>query len=879
MESTLFGFIWRYSKRQQIIILGMTVVSFPILYMTLELPKWIVNDAISGKDFPKSIMGFELTQIPYLIVLCGIFLGLVVLNNGVKYVLNIYKGVSGERMLRRLRYILYNYILRFPLTRFRKVSGGEIIPMITAEVEDVGVFIGEAIATPAFQGGTLLVYIVFIFAQDPFLGAAAVSLYPLQAYVIPKLQRRVIMLTRDRIKNIRVISDRIAETVSAATDIKANDTARYHLADLSDRLFLNYRIRLAIFRRKYMIKFLNNFLNQLPPFFFYSVGGVLVINGSMSFGALVAVLAAYKDLASPWKELLNWYQNLANVSVKYQTVVENFDVDDAVPTHRLDGLGEDAINLTTPTIALSSLAVSGGGSGQEVLDVSMEVKPKARLAVYGRDGSGRSELLLAIAGLLPPIAGRVTIDGHRIDELSHAMVARHVSFVGSEPYIFNDTIRDNIVYSLRTEPRRDGENGGTGDVSSLRYAEATLTGNSLLDISAPWEDYERAGVSDPSELDDRLIELVELVGLEGDLYRLGLAAHLEEQLTESFADKIMTARAEVVRRATEDKSWAGLVELWTSGELNNSATLGENTLFAVPSDPGSRVWEAAFDPTVRDALKTAKVYDLLVDIGASVAATMIELFSDTGADASLIGDYSFLSADEIPLFEQRLRRYNAKPQKPLPQEDADAFVGLAFRLVPGRHRIVTLDAEQEAKIVGAREYVHKALKGNDRYALFDEASYIPPLSVEENILFGKPRVDRRGASERIDNLLRDTVKELGLRDPIARAGLNFEVGVAGGRLSASQRRRIGLVRALVKRPDVLILDAVADGDKALMTRIMDACAEHTLIVGTADPQIAKTLDKVAVMREGRLVAQGPWDSVQQIAIDGVAVEALEKEAS
>ena len=65
MERTLFGFIWRYSKRQQLIILAMTVLSFPILYMSLELPKWIVNDAISQVSslrgrlgaFQKNIVG------------------------------------------------------------------------------------------------------------------------------------------------------------------------------------------------------------------------------------------------------------------------------------------------------------------------------------------------------------------------------------------------------------------------------------------------------------------------------------------------------------------------------------------------------------------------------------------------------------------------------------------------------------------------------------------------------------------------------------------------------------------------------------------------------------------------------------------------------
>ncbi|MCF3932305.1 ATP-binding cassette domain-containing protein [Acuticoccus sp. M5D2P5] len=837
-------------------------------------------------------MGYELGQIPYLIALCCVFLGLVILNNAVKYFLNIYKGVSGERMLRRLRYMLYNYVLRFPLSRFRKVSGGEIIPMITAEVEDVGVFIGEAIATPAFQGGTLLVYIVFIFAQDPFLGAAAISLYPLQAYVIPKLQRRVILLTRDRIKNVRVISDRIAETVNAAADIHANDTSRYHLADLSDRLFINYRIRLAIFRRKFMIKFLNNFLNQLPPFFFYSVGGILVIQGQMTFGALVAVLAAYKDLASPWKELLNWYQNLANVTVKYQTVVENFDVDDAIAHDKLQGSDTASIELENTEIKLSNISVSSGGSGLAVVDVSLEAKDGSHIAVYGRDGSGRTELLLAAAGLLEPVAGRATFGGRRFEELPHTVVSRYLSYVGNDPFIFNDSIRGNVIYALKTKPqtRLDQDDASDEDIAKIRHNEASLTGNSLLDVTEPWEDYERAGVESPAQLDDRLLQLFSLVGLEGDLYRLGLAAHLDSDLDSAFVDKILTARAEVARRAAEDKNWAGLVELWSSGQFNNSATLGENILFAVPSDPTRSVWDAANDPVVRGALKDAGILEMLVEMGATVAETMIELFADTGADASLIGDHSFVTNDELPLFEQRLRRYRQKGKKAeddttkkkkkmgLTEEDIAAFVGLAFRLIPGRHRILTLTEEQEKKLIAARAPVHATLEGNSAYALFAEDAYIAPLSIEENILFGKPRVDRRGASDRIDAFLRDTVNELGLREAIARAGLNFEVGVAGGRLSATQRRRIGLVRALVKRPSILIFDAVADGDRALMSRIVEAGNGHTLIVGTADPQVAKTLETVAVMRDGRLVATGGWDSVQQIAIDGASVD-LEKEAS
>ncbi|MCC2113463.1 MAG: ABC transporter ATP-binding protein, partial [Hyphomicrobiales bacterium] len=235
MEKTLFRFIWKYSTRQQIIILLITFFSFPIVYLSLELPKQIVNDAIAGRDFPRIIMGVELSQVRYLLILSFSFLALVVLNNAVKYVLNIYKGLTGERMLRRLRYDLYQRVLRFRLPYFRNVSSGEIIPMITSEVEPVGGFIGDSIAVPAFYGGTLAVYIVFIFAQDPYLGIAAIALYPIQAYLIPKLQYRVNLLAKQRVQNVRRIADRVGESISGVAEIHANDTSAWHLADISDR--------------------------------------------------------------------------------------------------------------------------------------------------------------------------------------------------------------------------------------------------------------------------------------------------------------------------------------------------------------------------------------------------------------------------------------------------------------------------------------------------------------------------------------------------------------------------------------------------------------------------------------------------------------------
>src|SRR5512147_1377623 len=163
-----------------------------------------------------------------------------------------------------------------------------------------------------------------MFAKGVELGAAAVALYPLQVYWIPKLQRQVNTLAKERVRTVRRLAERIGETVSAVEEVHANDTSELHRADFSRWVGTIYGIRLKIYRKKFFIKFLNNFNAQLTPFFFYSIGGYLVIKGNLTFGALVAVLSAYKDLSSPWKELLDWYQQKEDTRVKYDQLVEQF---------------------------------------------------------------------------------------------------------------------------------------------------------------------------------------------------------------------------------------------------------------------------------------------------------------------------------------------------------------------------------------------------------------------------------------------------------------------------------------------------------------------------------------------------------------------------
>ncbi|RMF09683.1 MAG: ABC transporter ATP-binding protein, partial [Alphaproteobacteria bacterium] len=126
MDKNIYSFILRYSKTQQIVITLITLASFPFLYSALELPKIIVNDALKADHsaFPREIFGITFSQTSYLLALCLILLLLLMINAFFLMTTNTYKNQTSERMTRRLRYMLYQRILRFPLPHFQRVSQG-----------------------------------------------------------------------------------------------------------------------------------------------------------------------------------------------------------------------------------------------------------------------------------------------------------------------------------------------------------------------------------------------------------------------------------------------------------------------------------------------------------------------------------------------------------------------------------------------------------------------------------------------------------------------------------------------------------------------------------------------------------------------------------
>lgn len=376
MEPTLFAFIWKHSKKQQLVLLLLTVLSFPFLYASLELPKQIINDAIGAPGDTVTLWGLTVTQIQYLLILCFAFLATVIASGVMKMRINTMKGVLAERMLRRLRFTLISRAMRFPKTYFATTSQGELVSMITSEAEPMGGLMGDAIAQPVFQFGQMMTIVTFLFMQSVWFGLASIALIPLQAWLIPRLQRQINLLNKDRIQEVRRLSSEIGESAAGISDLRTNGGWRYRLAQFSHRLGTLFDIRYRIYNKKFFMKFLNNLITQMTPFLFYSVGGYLAITGEVTVGALVAALGAYKDLSGPWKDLLTYYNQVQDMSLRWQIVTERFAPDNMIPEELFDNAPESIPHLRGG-IELRNVTVRDADGKTVLEDIDLTIPPGA----------------------------------------------------------------------------------------------------------------------------------------------------------------------------------------------------------------------------------------------------------------------------------------------------------------------------------------------------------------------------------------------------------------------------------------------------------------------------------------------------------------------
>ena len=242
---------------------------------------------------------------------------------------------------------------------------------------------------------------------------------------------------------------------------------------------------------------------------------------------------------------------------------------------------------------------------------------------------------------------------------------------------------------------------------------------------------------------------------------------------------------------------------------------------------------------------------------------MVELFADLPAGHPFFEQFSFISAEDLPEFRALLAQIGKTGLGQLDAEQRAKLMRLPFPYVEARHRLGLIDEGMERRLLEARKRFASELPESlrARIEFYDHDRYNAAASLQDNILFGRLVYGQAQAAARIGRLIAEVLDQRQMRPAVLAVGLDFQVGIAGKRLTAGQRQKIGLARALIKRPLMLVLneainllDGQSQGRVAEAVRKMRQGQGLIWVLHRAD--LARSFDRVLVLKDGRLVEQG-----------------------
>lgn len=881
MEPNFSRYIWRHTRLQQMWILFIVVVSMLPYYLSLDLPKYIVNGPIQGEGFETATAtqvfgrlaigdvtlfdGLALERLPTLIALSFAFLALVLINGGFKFYINTYKGLLGERLLRRIRFELVDRILRFQPRHFRHIRGGEISSMVKDEVEPLGGFTGDAFVQPALLGGQALTALAFIFVQNFWLGLVAFAMAAIQFAVIPPLRQRLIVLGRERQVTARKLAGRVSEIVEGINTIHAYDTSNYERADIATRLGVIFRIRYEIYQRKFMVKFLNNILAQLTPFLFYLIGGYFAIRQIIDVGQLVAVIAAYKELPGPLKELIDWDLTRQDVQVKYEQVAEQFHSEAMLhpSLQALDASGDIAIRHP---LSATNLTLEDDGGTKTLEQVSLQVRPGETIAIVGDARSGADALAEALARLVPPASGEITAGEQDIQTLPEAITGRRISYTSSDGYFFLGTLRDNLVYGLKHAPQREiVYNGKAAAARRWQLDEAALSGNPAFDLNSDWIDLASANaVSAESGIFGAMVAVLDVVRLSDDVLEFALHSTIDAEKEPELARELLDLRSDLHHELAR-RNVSNLVVPFESGAYNAESPVLDNLLFGVISttlDPARRAEGAAH---LDAALARLGLIEPLYHMGLSIIETTLELFQDIPRNHPFFERLSYMKPQDIPKYRTLAQRLRGVRFSAVSRADAEEIVEIALQYIEPQHRFGVLDAALMQRIVDAREPVHRAIPAHLQafFEVYDPARYLKSGTLIDNIVFGKLNLRQNDAERQVQEIITERLRlRPELFNRVFSVGLDFNIGAAGRKLTMVRRLKLNFARALIRRSDYYIFNRPLAGmDETLQDQIvtdtlafLHRCAEGPAVVWVlANRTLAKHFARRLVFDDRMLI--------------------------
>jgi ATP-binding cassette, subfamily B, bacterial len=357
------------------------------------------------------------------------------------YVSRNYLLKTAYRIEYDLRNIMYEHLSRMSFSFYDRVQSGQLISRANSDIRSVQMYLAFA-PSILVQCSVAVLAFAEMLSINVQLALVTMSTMPF-VYVVGVRMRKqmfpVSWLIQSRLADVATVVDENINGVRVVKSFAAEDGQLQHLTRAAMRAeWAN--VKDADIRAKWSPLIEN--LPRLGQAIVLFYGGYLTINGKASIGDIAAFNAYVLMLQPPFRQLGMILMMGQRASASAQRIYEVLDEQPDV----VDRPG--AVDLVECRGDVHFDDVSFGyANGTSVLDrFDLHLHPGETVALVGRTGSGKSTAARLLARFYDVSAGRVSVDGHDVRDLTLPSLRHHIGMVLDEPFLFSVSIRDNIAY-------------------------------------------------------------------------------------------------------------------------------------------------------------------------------------------------------------------------------------------------------------------------------------------------------------------------------------------------------------------------------------------------------------------------------------------------
>ena len=335
-----------------------------------------------------------------------------------------------------------SHLLSLPYAYFNRRSAGDLMMRVGSNAQ-IRELVTSSMLSTLLDGTLAIAYLGLLVFLSPMLAIITAAAGALQVFVLLLARNRYRMLMSQDLESQARAQSYLVQMLVGIETLKvggAEDRALEHWANLYvDGL----NVSLSRSRTSALVDSLNGILQTAAPLVLLGMGALLVIDGQLPLGTMLAAAAVASGFLTPLSSLVQSTLQLTTLG----SYIER--IDDVFATEPEQRRGATVMPpKLTGEIELHRVSFRYGPADPLVVrDVSLRITAGSTIAIVGRSGSGKSTLAALLLGLHKPTEGRIVFDSYDLNELDHKLLRQQLGIVPQHPFVFAGSIRNNIALS------------------------------------------------------------------------------------------------------------------------------------------------------------------------------------------------------------------------------------------------------------------------------------------------------------------------------------------------------------------------------------------------------------------------------------------------